>query len=44
MDGESDAGSHENESNIEDESNVPAVISDEFFAELSSKTNTVTST
>lgn len=42
MDGESDAGSLENGSNMEDEQNSQTVVTDEFFAELTSKANTVT--
>lgn len=42
MDGESEAGSLENGSNMEDEQNGQTVVTDEYFAELTSKANTVT--
>lgn len=42
MDGESEAGSLENGSNMEDEQNSQTAVTDEFFAELISKANAVT--
>lgn len=43
MDGESEVGSAENGSNVDEEQNAPAAMTDELFAELTTKTATVIS-